>query len=350
MGFRVRVWLLATVACAIVAFSASGAQAAGFGVEKFVAVNCIEGHEACAEEKVGETPFGPLQIPKEPTKAEAEAEGYTQAGGRIPFGVSDFIVTHTGDYAKGEAVPTGIVTHVRTDVAPGLATSPVAVAQCTQAEFGEKEAVPGTGFYAAPTCNSEESNPAKDTVIGEEKATVYAGAAAGDVPLTGHTYNLVPSVGRAAEYGTALELPKLLTGGLLKQGFEEAEKAGAKPGVGGFPSLAEQAFLEAQQYYAHTLIEGNVEWGKEENGTNAGDYHDYFEVVVSPKLPLIRSRLVTYGRRGDGAFLTNATSCPGHNTTTLKLTTAEGTVSSQYTAPVGLTGCDLVPFEPGFVL
>ncbi len=349
MGFRVRVWLLGTVACAIVAFSAPAAQGA-FGVEKFVAVNCIEGHDACAEETVGSTLFGPLQIPKEPTKAEAEAEGYTQAGGHIPVGVTDFIVTHIGDYAKGEAVPTGAVTHVRTDVAPGLATSPIAVAQCTQAEFGEKEAVPGTGFYAAPTCNSEENNPAEDTVIGEEKATVYAGSGVGDVPLTGHTYNLVPSVGRAAEYGTALELPKPLTGGLLKLGFEEAEKAGAKPGVGGFPSLAEQKFLEEQQYYAHTLIEGNVEWGKEENGTDAGDYHDYFEVVVSPKLPLIRSRLVTYGRSGDGAFLTNATSCPGHNTTTLKLTTAEGTVSKQYTAPIGLTGCDLVPFEPGFVL
>jgi hypothetical protein len=350
MGFRIRVWLLGTVACVIVAFSASGAQAAGFEVETFAAVNCIEGHETCAEETVGNTLFGPLEIPKEPTKTEAEAEGYTQAGGHIPFGVTDFIVTHTGDYAKGEAVPTGVVTHVRTDVAPGLATSPIAVAQCTQAEFGEKEAIPGTGFYAAPTCNSEKSNPAKDTVIGEEKATVYAGPGVGDVPLVGHTYNLVPSVGRAAEYGTALELPKLLTGGLLKQGFEEAEKAGAVPGMGGFPSLAEQAFLEAQQYYAHTLIEGNVEWGKEENGTNAGDYHDYFEVIVSPKLPLLRSRLVTYGRSGDGAFLTNATSCPGHDTTTLKLTTAEGTVSKQYTAPIGLTGCNLVPFEPGFVV
>ena len=77
------------------------------------------------------------------------------------------------------------------------------------------------------------------------------------------------------------------------------------------------------QYYAHTLIKGNVEWGKEANGTNQGDYHDYFEIEVSPALPLISSRLVFFGHSGNGAFITNATSCPGDNTTTLTLTDTE---------------------------
>ena len=34
-------------------------------------------------------------------------------------------------------VPDAVVTHVRVDVAPGLATSPANVPQCTLKEFGE---------------------------------------------------------------------------------------------------------------------------------------------------------------------------------------------------------------------
>jgi hypothetical protein len=65
---------------------------------------------------------------------------------------------------------------------------------------------------------------------------------------------------------------------------------------------------------------------------------------------------------GEGDFVTNATSCPGHNTTTLKMTDHEGaTVKSEYTTPVGLMGCkgekdklgetfSKLPFQPGFSL
>ncbi len=349
---RFRFALLAPLVGALLAVSAPAAAQASVGIEKFVAVNCVENQEACAEEPAAVS--SPFAQPKEPNLEESEKVGYRQAGGHIPFGVTDFKVTTIGDYAKGEAIPTGIVTHVRTDVAAGLATSPVAVPQCSQADFGEKEAIPGTGFYPAPKCvegTGLNGTGPESTRVGQEKATVYAGPEAGDVPLEGHTYNLVQPVGRSAEYGTALELPKLLTGGSLKKGFEKAEKEGAKPGVGGFPSLAEQALIESQQYYAHTLIEGNVEWGKEAKGTGAADYHDYFEVNVSPALPLIRSRLVTYGTAGNGAFITNATKCPGNNTTVLSLEGAEKeVVKKSYTTLLGLNGCGSVPFAPTFAL
>ena len=93
----------------------------------------------------------------------------------------------------------------------------------------------------------------------------------------------------------------------LKKGFEEAEEAGAEPGVEGFPSLAEQKFLEAQQYYAHTLIEGGMSNGP-------GNYHDYYEINVSPALPLISSRLILkgdIGKTGNGGFITNPSNCAG---------------------------------------
>lgn len=350
MRSSVRFALLALLLGALLAVLAPAAMGAEFpAIEKFVATNCVV--ETCGQEPV----LGPFFEPKaKVTVKEAEEEGFTQAGGRVPYGVTDFQIatfeegkpeTSPGSYPK--KVPTSVVTHLRTDVAPGLATNPFAVPQCSLEEFGTKEAIPGTGFYAEPKC----SEGPESTVLGENKVTVYAGPVAKDVPLEGTVYNLVPEEGLASEFGVALEIPIPLSGGALKAGFEKAEAEGAVPGVGGFPSLAEQKFLEEQQYFAHTLIKGNVEWGQQANGTNQGDYHDYFEIDVSPKLPLIRSRLVFEGTNGNGAFITNATSCPGHNTTTLKMTDEEkAVVKKEFTTPIGLSGCDKVPFDPNLAL
>ena len=94
-------------------------------------------------------------------------------------------------------------------------------------------------------------------------------------------------------------MPKFITEAELKEIFK-----GTQPEI------------ETAQYFSHTLIEGNVEWGKEEKGTNQGDYHDYFEINVSPELPPVSSRLAFKGNIGEGkapfgsgGFLTNATSC-----------------------------------------
>ncbi len=300
---------------ALVAVSAPAAQGA-VGVERFVAVNCSAGHETCGEE--GAPPF---TLPKkEVSEAEAKAEGYTQAGGRVPFGITDFKVTTVGDYAKGEAQPTGVVTHVRTDVATGLATSPVAVPECKVEEFGV-EVAPGT--FTGPACSGE-------TIIGINKVVVAlyteTGTFVTDVPIEGKVYNLVPPDGRSSDFGVALPLPEFIT-------------------------------KSKTQLYAHTLIEGNVEWGKEAKGTGAGDYHDYFEINVSPELPLIRSRLVLIGTSGRGDFITNATSCPGDNTTRLSLEGVEGAkqetpfrAPGSFTTPVGLSGCGSLLFEPKFEL
>jgi hypothetical protein len=358
----VRFSFLALIVGVIVAVSAPVAQAAEApAIEKFVATNCTVA--TCGQEDVSGAFFEPKA---KMTVAEAEAEGFMQAGGRVPFGVTDFKIqtveegsptTAPGAYPK--QVPTSIVTHLRTDVAPGVATNPFAVTQCKAEQFGNKEAVPGSGFYVAPTCATTGS---ESTVLGENKVTVYAGAAAKDQALHGTVYNLEPEEGLASEFGVALELPTFLSGGALKAGFEKAEAEGAKAGVGGFPSLAEQKIIEEQQYFAHTLIKGNVEWGQQPNGTQQGDYHDYFEIDISPALPLIRSRLVLEGTKGTGNFITNATACPGHNTTTLKETDKENVVvKSEFTTPVGLMGCngetdgfgtkfERLPFKPSFSL
>jgi hypothetical protein len=320
MGFRVRVWLLGTVACAIVAFSAASAQAAGFGVEKFVAANCIQTQEKCGEEP-GTT------FPKEPTLAEAQAAGYTQAAGHPAWGITAFKINTVGTFP--EAVPVGFaesgpVTHVRTDVAPGVSTNPEAVAKCSMAEFGA-EAIPHSGVFTAPTCSAE-------SVIGVNKVVVLievAHDAFSDLPLEGTTYNLVQPAGRASDFGVALPLPEFIT-------------------------------HSTTQLYAHTEIEGGVEWGAEAKGTGKADYHDYYEINVSPLLPLISSRLVLIGNKGTtghGGFITNPSNCapPGAattNTVTLESETGQ-TVARTYTTPIGTENCLVtgplgVPFEPTF--
>jgi hypothetical protein len=299
----VRFSFLALLVGAIVAIAAPAVAQAAVEIEKFVAVNCDEGFEGCGQVNIG----GPYFLPKEPSKAEAEEQGYTQAAGHVPFGVTDFNLKTTGTFPEAE--PTGVVDHIRTDVAPGLATSPSAVPQCTEEEFGTTELAPESGLFPTPACKPE-------TEIGVNNVIVWVPSVKKDVPLSGKVYNLVQKPGLTSEFGVALSAAPL--------------------GLPGF---------------FHTIIEGSVEWGKETKGTNEGDYHDYFEINVSPEVPLVRSRLVFYGRRGDGSFITNATSCPGHNTTTLKLLGEDGSSSVKgFTTPIGLEGCDLVPFDPTFGL
>jgi hypothetical protein len=254
MRFHARWSLLALLTGAIVVMSASAALAAP-GVERFFASNCKV--STC---KKAATPAE--------EKANAEAEGYTQAAGHPPFGITDFKVNTTGP--AGKEVPDGNVNHIRTDVAPGVSTNPEAVPKCTMAEFGTEVA---PNFFLAPTCKSE-------TEIGKNKAVVWIAAAGSDFELTGNVYNLVQQEGHASDFGVALPFPKFLSEILFK----------------GTP-------LEKTQLYVHTIIEGHVEW--------ASDYHDYFEIHVSTSLPLVSSRLIFSGNIGTGGFLTNPTSCTG---------------------------------------
>src|SRR5262249_11701899 len=150
------------------------------------------------EEPGPPTLFGPTMVPKEKiTKEESKEQGYTKAGGRVPFGITDFKLTtvKTGVPLASTEAPTGVLEHLRNDVAAGLATSPAAPPQCTGEQFGETEALPGSHLYHEPTCPS--SGPGS-TVIGTNEVTVYAGPSAGDVPISGTVYNVVQKEGLAS--------------------------------------------------------------------------------------------------------------------------------------------------------
>jgi len=301
MRSSVRFSFIALLLSAMVAVAAPAAAQAAFGVESFFASNC----------KVNTC----KKVPPAEEKAKAEVEGFTQAGGHPNFGITDFTV-NTRTASEGGLAPEGIVTFVRTDVAPGLSTNPEAVPKCSAEQFGTTEVAPGT--FTPPTC-------APGTILGENKVVVAVQTGPDkflDLPLSGTVYNLEQSPGLASKFGVALALPEALTGGI--------------PGL-----------------FAHTIIEGHVE--------TATDYHDYFEIEVSPTLPLISSRLTFKGNIGEGAepigsggFLTNPTSCTGigpQTTSTLTLVSKEGgSAVGKYTTPIGNTGCNLLPFAPTFAL
>jgi hypothetical protein len=321
MTLRTRIALLGTVAVAVLAIAAPMAQGAEpFGVEKFVAANCKVGEEFknCVEEEVK---FGPLtySLPKEPTLTEAKEGGYTQAAGHPGWGITAFKIKTDGTVPSAtpaEIVNGAVVTHVRTDVAPGVSTNPEAVEKCTMAAFEGVEVA--KGIFTPPACGA-------GTEIGVNKVVVYLGPSATpkDYPLEGKVYNVEQPNGLSSLFGVALELPEFLTGhaGLV----------------------------------AHTLIEGHIEW--------AGNYHDYYEINVSPTIPLIASRLELIGNKGNtgrGGFITNPSRCEGPGPLTeneLKLAGAAGQKAAKtYTTPVGPEGClgevgfTAPPFEPAFNL
>ena len=320
MRVQFRVSLVALLVGAFVAVLVPGVAQASAGIESFFAANC---NVNTCKKNPGETKAEEL--------AKAKTEGFTQAGGHPNFGITDFTV-NTFPVGGGVKAPEGTVTHVRTDVAPGVSTDPQAVPKCSFEEFGKEfEPAPGvhTGLYEKPKCNVEIEGVKSE--IGVNEVVVFAEnkkAEFFDIPLTGTVYNLEQPKGLASDFGVALPLPESLTEELF-----------------GFPT---------GQLYAHTLIEGNVEWGAEATGTGKADYHDYFEIEVSPLLPLIRSRLIFNGNIGKGGFLTNPTSCTGpgaQTTTTLKLKYEKGeTAEAKYETPIGTENCGLVPFEPGFAL
>jgi hypothetical protein len=330
MRAHARVWLL-TMVCGVLLAGVLPAVSQGFGIKQFVAVNCKEAFPECA------STGAPFFFPKEPTETEAKNQGLLEAGARVPFGVTTFKVDTEG--APGQEYPAGTVTageitnpaglpvHIRTDVAPGLATNPFAPEQCSMAEFNGAAGEVAKGAFLAPECEEGSEIGINHVVVFVPEAVSKAPGGA-DVPLEGTVYNLEPGEGKwASKFGVAVSLEPL-----------------GKPGV-----------------FVHTIINGNVEWGKQARGTNVGDFHDYFEIEVSPELPLVASRLSFFGNvgkegnKGEGDFITNPTRCgnSANLITRLAMTDLGGeTVTKTYTPPehVELGGCSGLEFPVEFGL
>ena len=111
---------------------------------------------------------------------------------------------------------------------------------------------------------------------------------------------------------------------------------------------------------SHNFVKGNVEWGKEAKGTERRRLPRLLRsrsLPACPRDPLAASS-DGMASAGNGAFITNATSCPGHNTTTLSARrrqhrpkrSHESGRAKPYTTLFGARKAAEMPFAPAFAL
>jgi hypothetical protein len=229
------------------------------------------------------------------------SEAYTQAAGHPQFGLTTFTFTSKEKLLQQE--PEGAVKNIRVDIPPGLAADPQALPKCTEQAF------------------KEDKCPA-NTQVGVNELTVFAKLV--DTTLSAPVYNLEPPEGLPLEFGIHAEVPAVAN--------------------------------------EHVLLKGHLSWHKEAKlearGIASGDYHEYFEINnVSEENPVLKSKLIFKGRIPGvsppytGEFLTLPSVCSSTTTSYLEVESWKGEVSSAKTlTPVGVEGCQAVPFEPALAL
>jgi hypothetical protein len=225
-------------------------------------------------------------------------EAFTQAAGHPPWGITKFVMKPGGTSMES-------VKRIRVDVPPGLASNPQApLPKCAVAVF--------------------ESNP-KSCPAGSEVGTTEMEAVAEVVlpitlKLTGTVYNLEPPAGLPLDFGIAVEPAGELVSPI------------------------------------RLFLEGHVDW--------SGDYHEYFEINNVPneaqvnailpfKAPVrvLMSKLNFNGRAGQGNFLTLPSVCSSTTTSHLELESWSKQIATTEThTPVGVDGCDKVPFSPSVTI
>lgn len=237
-------------------------------------------------------------VTKTCTYASVEAnpgEAFTQAAGHPPWGGTKFVMKHSGSNVEGSSVK-----RLRVDVPPGLAANPQApTPKC-----------PIDTFKEGPSKCPPES------IVGTVEMEAIAELV---VPLAlpsleGTVYNL-DAPGLPLDFGIAVEPAGELVSPI------------------------------------HLFLEGHVAWWS--------DYHEYFEInnvpneaqvnaVLPVKAPLkvLMSKLNFNGRAG-GDFLTLPSECSATTTSHLELESWSGEIAHADThTPVGVGGCDNVPFKP----
>jgi hypothetical protein len=232
---------------------------------------------------------------------------YTQAAGHPEWGITGF------ELNSSSGVPEGKLKRIRVDVPPGLAADPQApMPTCSKTQFESD----------AKLCPSS-------SLVGEVEMKALVELVPG-VPialpaLTGQVYNLPLESGRPLLFGITVE------------------------------PLAPLVAPVKLMLVGH--LSDAVEPGLAARGVPSGDYHEYFEIDSVPtegeviggiKAPLrvLKSKLLFDGHAG-GNFLTLPSVCSPSTTSYLEVESYEGQVSSTAThTPVGVEGCDKVPFKP----
>jgi hypothetical protein len=265
---------------------------------------------------------------------------YTLAAGHPPIGYTQYIIEHE---VKVPGVVEPIVKPIanrtiktlRTDLPPGLTVNPEATpSRCSMSEFLSPGPSPGT---IVPTCKPE-------TIVGEDRVTLVTNRK--DVEVKPGV--IVPTEGfviqPSAESGTKVTSYNL-------------EPKPGEPARVGF----------VIGFKVPVILETEVAW---EN-----DWHESFTIKLPftaeiSGLSTLISRLISFGRSGDGTYLTNPTTCFDPNDPAYEHlystwfraeshgepnpTFPHGSTAVESKLPIDKTtgrrimqvGCDTVPFEP----
>ncbi|MDQ6811894.1 MAG: hypothetical protein M3Z95_08365 [Actinomycetota bacterium] len=216
------------------------------------------------------------------------AEAFTQAAGHPPFGLTTFELNSQETLLKQKEPLGAPLKRVRVDVAQGLASDPQAPPKCSIKAFKEDKCPPATE-------------------VGTNELEVFAKAV--DTKVTGQVYNLEP------------------------EPIEE--------GLGGLPLLFGIHVEIPLVANEHVFLKGYLAW--------FSDYHEYFEIDnINKENPVLKSKLNFNGRAG-GNFITLPSECSSTTTSYVELESWTGEGRGQRTptqTPVGVEGCDKVPFQP----
>jgi hypothetical protein len=253
------------------------AAQAGFGPETFEAGTCI--HNTCTY----------------PSVEADHQEAFSQAAGHPPWGITKFVMKHSGSSIEGASVK-----RLRVDVPPGLASNPQAMAKCSIAQFNEN------GCPASSVAGTTEMEAVADPL----------GVPLSLPALTGTVYNLEPPAGLPLDFGINIDP----AGALITP--------------------------------IHLFLEGHVDWSGDyheyfeiNNVPNEAEVKVLIGGVKAP-LKVLMSKLNFNGHAG-GNFLTLPSVCSPTTTSHLELESWSGEIARTEThTPVGVEGCNGVPFSP----
>jgi hypothetical protein len=292
----------------------------------------------CIENQIEETP-GVTDTSKPFCSAETPSLFFTQAGGHPPFAFDQYIVQHE-TVAPGVVEPliepyvNRVLKTERVDLPVGFTENPQSSPKCSKEDFEAIGEIPGSGgqFGHVPACDPE-------TIVGRNETWLVV-----------NTANAVPAPSPPAPEGT-----------FLPRGYVIPPQAAKGSRVALYnlePEFGEPARLGFYIGFSKKIIlEGGVAW---EN-----DFHEYFTIhLPEPSVPFssLRSRLVAFGRSGDGTHVTLPSTCYDPNELPDPYSTwfrgesygepnptfPEGSTPWQAKLPDGArtTGCDAVPFDP----
>ncbi len=297
----------------------------------------------CYENQEGEEPETP--IPTKPTdltkpfcSPETPGTFFTQAGGHPPFGFDQYIVRHETEVPGVlepliEPYEDRVLKTERVDLPPGFTENPQSSPKCSEEDFKAIGEIPGSGgkFGQVPKCSA-------DSIVGREEVWL--------VVNTAGVVEAPPPAPPGTKLPRGVVIPPNPARGtrVAVYNLEPNEGEPARLGfVIGFSKVIE--------------LHGGVAW--------ESDFHEYFTIhLPEPSIGVstLKSRLLAFGRSGDGVHITTPTTCfdpsewphlystwfRGESWGEPNPTFPEGSTPWEAKLPPGVmpTGCEKVPFDP----